>query len=124
MRTTFTRGEMLGAGALSLMGGSLGAAPVQSASPAPLKAKAKSVLFLFLHGGAPTQDMFDLKPDAPAEVRGEFKPIATSVPGIQHLRAPAADGQVDAQGRHRPLGGPQGRLPQHAAELHRLRASR
>jgi hypothetical protein len=83
MRTTFTRREMLGAGALSLLGGSLGAAPVQSASSAPLKAKAKSVLFLFLHGGAPTQDMFDLKPDAPAEVRGEFKPIATSASGIR-----------------------------------------
>src|SRR5262249_10711109 len=45
--------------------------------------KAKSVILLFLHGGAATQDMFDLKPDAPAEIRGEFKPIATSAPGIR-----------------------------------------
>jgi hypothetical protein len=45
--------------------------------------KAKSVLLLYLHGGAPTQDMFDMKPAAPVEVRGEFKPIATSAPGIQ-----------------------------------------
>jgi hypothetical protein len=40
-------------------------------------------MFLFLHGGAPTQDMFDMKPDAPVEVRGEFSPIATSAPGIR-----------------------------------------
>src|SRR5947209_4138975 len=45
--------------------------------------KAKSVILLYLLGGAATQDMIDLKPDAPAEIRGEFKPIATSVPGIQ-----------------------------------------
>jgi hypothetical protein len=40
-------------------------------------------MFLFLHGGAPTQDMFDMKPDAPLEVRGEFSPIATSASGIR-----------------------------------------
>jgi hypothetical protein len=45
--------------------------------------KAKSVILLYLLGGAATQDMVDLKPSAPAEIRGEFKPIATSVPGIQ-----------------------------------------
>jgi hypothetical protein len=44
---------------------------------------AKNVIVLYLLGGAPTQDMYDLKPDAPAEIRGEFKPIATSAPGIQ-----------------------------------------
>lgn len=45
--------------------------------------RAKSVMVLYLHGGAPTQDMFDLKPEAPAEVRGEFRPIASNVTGIQ-----------------------------------------
>src|SRR6187549_3225184 len=44
---------------------------------------AKNVIVIYLHGGAPTQDMWDLKPDAPVEIRGEFKPIQTSVPGIQ-----------------------------------------
>ena len=38
---------------------------------------------VFLSGGPPHQDMVDLKPDAPVEIRGEFKPIATNVPGIQ-----------------------------------------
>src|SRR5436190_16015669 len=44
-------------------------------------AKAKACIFLFLEGGPSHIDMWDLKPDAPAEIRGEFKPIATSVPG-------------------------------------------
>ena len=43
----------------------------------------KSVIMVFLSGGPPHQDMFDLKPEAPAEIRGEFKPISTAVPGIQ-----------------------------------------
>jgi len=43
----------------------------------------KSVIMIFLPGGPPHQDMYDLKPDAPSEVRGEFNPIATNVPGIQ-----------------------------------------
>ena len=43
----------------------------------------KAVIMIFLPGGPSHQDMFDLKLDAPAEVRGEFKPIPTNVPGIQ-----------------------------------------
>src|SRR5262245_26058858 len=42
----------------------------------------KSVIMVYLSGGLSHQDTFDLKPDAPAEVRGEFRPIATSVPGV------------------------------------------
>ena len=40
-------------------------------------------IFLFIVGGMPHQDMFDLKPAAPAEIRGDFKPIATKTPGMQ-----------------------------------------
>ncbi|MDP6443516.1 MAG: DUF1501 domain-containing protein [Pirellulaceae bacterium] len=43
----------------------------------------KSVIMIYLTGGPPHQDMVDLKPDAPADIRGEFQPIATNVPGIQ-----------------------------------------
>jgi hypothetical protein len=53
-----------------------------------VRPKAKSVVLLYLQGGPPTQDMFDLKPDAPAGIRCEFKPIATSAPGThvcEHL---------------------------------------
>ncbi|MCA9160234.1 MAG: DUF1501 domain-containing protein [Planctomycetales bacterium] len=44
---------------------------------------AKSVIMVYLPGGPPHQDMFDLKLDAPSEIRGEFRPIPTSVPGVQ-----------------------------------------
>ena len=43
----------------------------------------KAVIMIYLSGGPPHQDTFDLKPDAPSEVRGEFRPIATNVPGIE-----------------------------------------
>src|SRR5437588_10169770 len=43
----------------------------------------KAVIMIFLSGGPPHQDSFDLKPEAPVEVRGEFRPIATKVPGIR-----------------------------------------
>jgi hypothetical protein len=43
----------------------------------------KAVINIFLGGGPPHQDMWDLKPEAPPEIRGEFKPIATNVTGIQ-----------------------------------------
>lgn len=44
---------------------------------------AKHMILVWLGGGPPHQDTFDMKPDAPAEFRGEFKPIATNVPGIE-----------------------------------------
>ncbi len=81
-----TRRELLRVGALSAFGGLtlrnlLWAEEHGDAQRRP--GKAKSVIVLYLLGGAATQDMWDLKPNAPVEVRGEFKPIATSVPGIQ-----------------------------------------
>ena len=43
----------------------------------------KAVIMIYLPGGPPHQDLVDLKPEAPAEVRGEFRPIPTNVPGIE-----------------------------------------
>ena len=43
----------------------------------------KAVINILLPGGPPHQDMFDLKPEAPVEIRGEFQPIHTNVPGIE-----------------------------------------
>src|SRR3954470_10522630 len=43
----------------------------------------KAVIMIFLPGGPSHQDIFDMKMDAPSEIRGEFKPIPTNVPGIQ-----------------------------------------
>src|SRR4029077_8910422 len=81
------RRETLRAGALSLLGGafnlpSLFAAETQRGGEAR-PGKAKSVILLNLLGGAATQDMFDLKPDAPSGIRSDFKPIDTNIPGIR-----------------------------------------
>src|SRR5262245_61496887 len=40
-------------------------------------------IFIFIIGGMAHQDLWDPKPDAPAEIRGEFRPISTAVPGVQ-----------------------------------------
>jgi hypothetical protein len=80
----FTRRETLRAGALSAMAGFGLPQMLQAEDAGVVKdAKAKNVIFIFLLGGAATQDMYDLKPNAPAEVRGEFNPIPTTVPGIE-----------------------------------------
>src|SRR5262249_23695461 len=47
------------------------------------RSKIKSVILMFLEGGPAHQDLWDMKPDAPDQVRGEFTPIATTVPGVQ-----------------------------------------
>ncbi len=60
----------------------------QTEAATPQPGKAKSCIFLFLEGGPSTIDMWDLKPEAPAEIRGPYKPIATAVPGTfvgEHL---------------------------------------
>ncbi len=85
-----TRREMLRVGGLSLLGLSLPtllrdqaravtASTVQGAS----FGRAKSCIILFMGGGPPQHETFDPKPDAPLEIRGEFRPIRTKVPGVQ-----------------------------------------
>jgi len=74
------RRDFLRIGSLSL--GGLGLPGLLSASEKPKK-KAKSCIVLFMWGGPAQQDTWDMKPDAPVEYRGEFKPISTNVPGIQ-----------------------------------------
>lgn len=80
-----TRRETLKAGALSLLGGAFNLPSLLALEENRHRrpGKAKSVILLYLIGGAPTQDMYDLKPLAPEKIRGEFKPIDTNVPGIQ-----------------------------------------
>ncbi|MCY2966836.1 MAG: DUF1501 domain-containing protein [Planctomycetota bacterium] len=85
-----TRRETLKAGALSALGG-FGLPQLLQAEQARehvWSGKAKSVICLYLLGGAPWQDMYDMKPKASSDVRGEFHPIATNAPGIdvcEHL---------------------------------------
>ena len=54
---------------------------------------------VYLSGGLSHQDTFDLKPDAPAEIRGEFKPIPTVVPGIQIGELLPEIARIDRQAR-------------------------
>jgi Protein of unknown function (DUF1501) len=49
----------------------------------PLNSNARSIIYIFLSGGLSQLESFDLKPDAPAEMRGEFTPIVTKTPGIE-----------------------------------------
>jgi hypothetical protein len=82
-----TRREILRVGALGLGGLTLPTflrlrEAIASTPPRRL-ARARSVILLFLSGGPSHLDMWDLKPDAPAEIRGTFQPIATNVPGIR-----------------------------------------
>src|SRR5215475_12988420 len=84
----WTRRELLRAGALGLFGLSVpgllqGRAAAPTASKPASFGRAKSCILLFMWGGPAHQDTWDLKPDAPSEIRGEFRPIPTNVPGIQ-----------------------------------------
>ncbi|MSR53227.1 MAG: DUF1501 domain-containing protein [Gemmataceae bacterium] len=83
MRTT--RRGILKLGATGLIGGlSLPRLlQMQAQASTPVPAKAKACIFLFLEGGPSHIDMFDMKPDAAKEIRGPYKPVATSVNGIQ-----------------------------------------
>ena len=55
----------------------------QSPAAAPKRTPQKAAIMIYLPGGPSHMDMYDLKPDAPKEFRGEFNPIRTNVPGVQ-----------------------------------------
>src|SRR5207249_8193776 len=77
-----SRREFLKIGGLALGGLSL-TEILAAEARAGVKSSHKAIIMIFLPGGPPHQDMFDLKPDAPSEIRGEFKPIKTNVAGIE-----------------------------------------
>ena len=78
-----TRREALQAGAIGLMGLGMAELSALQALASPNAPRARSVIFVFLTGGLSHLDSFDLKPDAPDTVRGEFQSIATRTPGIR-----------------------------------------
>jgi uncharacterized protein (DUF1501 family) len=89
-RQHISRRHALRIGASGLIGGlSLPTLfELQAKAAAARPAKAQACIFIFLEGGPSQLDMWDMKPDAPAEVRGPFKPIRTAVPGTmigEHL---------------------------------------
>lgn len=84
----FDRRQFLRVGAAGVVGTALPFANPAMANSASGTGRAKSVLIVLLSGGPGQLDTFDLKPNAPAEIRGEFMPIETAIPGIsvcEHL---------------------------------------
>src|SRR4051794_8155951 len=80
----------------SLAMGGLSLPSLLRAEQAAGRSSSKAVIMVYLTGGLSHHDTFDLKPDAPREIAGEFQPIATNVPGIQigqHL--PRLAGMMD-----------------------------
>src|SRR4051812_47395710 len=84
----FSRRSAIQAGAIGILGLGMDHLRALQAAPIPPGAarrtrRARAVIYIFLSGGLAQQDSFDLKPDAPEKIRGEFRPIATTTPGIQ-----------------------------------------
>ncbi|GAC1469192.1 MAG: DUF1501 domain-containing protein [Isosphaeraceae bacterium] len=88
-RTRSTRRQVLQIGALGWLGLDLPAAlRAADTTRGGLPVRARSVIFLHQFGGASHHDTFDMKPNAPSEIRGEFRPIPSALPGhpvCEHL---------------------------------------
>ena len=91
----------------------------------PLRARAReagrtvpdtSVIFLWLPGGPPHMETYDMKPDAPAEYRGDFRPIRTNVPGIDVCEHLPLHAKRRRQVHPHPLDRPQLRRPRRRAQ--------
>src|SRR5437763_12361079 len=80
-----SRRELLQVGGIGALGLSLPELLAADAQPrcTGATASADACILIFLNGGPSHLDMWDMKPNAPVEIRGEFRPIATSVPGVQ-----------------------------------------
>ena len=123
-----TRRETLAAGALTLLGGGFTLPKLlaaESSKPATARpGKAKNVILLYLLGGA--ADAGHVRLEARRAGRGSRRVQAdrTRPRGMQICEHLPRTSTVDAQGRHRALGEPQGRVPQLPAELHRLSNNR
>ena len=80
----YSRRTFLQSGGISALGLSLpqflGSRTAQAAGPGP--GTAKSCILLYMIGGPPQHETFDMKPEAEVGVRGEFSPISTTVPGL------------------------------------------
>src|SRR4051812_26240518 len=76
------RRELLTAGALGLGGLTL-ADLLRAEAAVGVKSSVKAIINIHLDGGPPQMDMIDLKPEAPVEIRGEFRSIATTVAGLR-----------------------------------------
>ncbi len=90
-----SRRNFLRIGALGL-GGMAVPQILKAEAESGIRKSHKAIIMIYLPGGPPHQDMYDIKTEAPSEIRGEFKPIPTNVPGIhicEHL--PRMAGMMD-----------------------------
>ena len=97
----FSRRTALQAGAIGLLGFGMNhlrhpCTPQVPAEGPASPGQGRACIYIFLSGGLAQHDSFDLKPDAPPEIRGEFRPIATRDARRRDLRAPAAAGASGA----------------------------
>ena len=87
VQSRLTRRTAVQAGAIGLLGLGMnhlaGLRGAEVSAPQAAAGRAKACIYIFLSGGLAQHDSFDMKPDAPDNVRGEFKPIATQTTGIQ-----------------------------------------
>src|SRR6476646_2486721 len=79
--THVSRRQFLSAGAIG--GGLTLARLLEAEQAAGIRSSHKAIINIHLDGGPPQMDMIDLKPGAPSEIRGEFNPIPTKIPGVQ-----------------------------------------
>ncbi len=78
-----SRRELVQGGAIGLLGLSLpGVSRLRASAATPAVRSPKKVVYIFLPGGPPQHETFDPKPEAPAEIRGQFSAIETAVPGM------------------------------------------
>jgi hypothetical protein len=77
-RDAMLRLGQLGLGAMTLPG----LLRAEQSPRTAVRGRAKSCIYVFLWGGPPQQDMWDMKPDAPDGIKSHFKPVHTAVPGI------------------------------------------
>jgi hypothetical protein len=86
LRRGWTRRDCLQvalSGAAGYLGHQLAANANAASVPNRAFGQAKSCIYIYLFGGPSHLDIWDMKPDAPAEIRGEFRPISTNVPGLE-----------------------------------------
>ena len=78
---TFTRRNLLQVGSVGILGLSLPEL-LRATEAGPKRRRAKSIIYLHQYGGPSQYETFDMKPDAPAQIRGSFKPMASKLPGL------------------------------------------
>ena len=94
--SALTRRQLLHVGGLSMLGLGLPGARARDVNQdSQARGSEKSCIFIVLGGGPTHVDIWDMKPQAPAEIRGPYKPIATAVPGVHINELDAAPGQAE-----------------------------